>query len=107
MISRRDNSAPSEDAVSYARTVADHDPATLPACEGFAWTASLSHEERREMRHDYAQAIEAAVKIADWSLVWQRDYEWRATAAALRDPALTARLLEPRDAHLEVSLTRP
>ncbi len=75
MISRRGNGAPSEDAVSsYARTVADHDPATLPACEGFAWTGSLSHEERREMRHDYAQAIEAAVKIADWSLVWQRDF---------------------------------
>jgi len=34
-------------------------------------------------------------------------FEWRATADALRNPALTARLLEPRDAHLEVSLTRP
>src|SRR5579871_5503542 len=104
MVAHTDSSAYAESMVSSARTVADHDPETLPTCEGFAWTASLNDDERREMQHDFALAVEAAVKTDDWSSLRQLDYEWRATADALRDPALTDRLLVPRDPQLEVSL---
>jgi hypothetical protein len=81
--------------------------ALLSTLDNLEWAAPLDAEERAEMREELAPLLHAALITGDW-LPYQCAFEaWRATAAVLSDPALTARLAEPGDPSEEVQLVRP
>ena len=59
------------------------------------------------MKQELATALVSALISGDWSPYDDALYAWQATADVLRDPALTARLLDEGDPAQDVPLRRP